>query len=111
MGHHMVTKALASYLFRRLSEVIAGILEDHRVFKYWDCITSEEHSQIYISLIHHSIRHKFSNREPVALSQNRGPTISIFIRSTVTFPTPKYAMQRIRSFKKIPQRRTQSHTK
>lgn len=43
-GHHMVTKALASYPFCRLSEVIAGILEDHRVLKFWDYITSEEPS-------------------------------------------------------------------
>lgn len=84
----MVTKALASYPFCRLSEVIAGILENHRVLKFWDCITSEELSQIYISLIHHSVRHIFSNSEPVSLSQNHGPTISIFIHSTVTFPTP-----------------------
>lgn len=84
----MVTKALASYPFCRLSEVIAGILENHRALKFWDCITSEELSQIYISLIHHSVRHTFSNSEPVSLSQNHGPTISIFIHSTVTFPTP-----------------------
>lgn len=105
----MVTKALASYLFCRFSEVIAGILEDHRVFKYWDCITSEEPSQIYISLIHHSMRHKFSNSEPASLSQNHGPTTSIFIHSTVTFPTPKHSMQRTHSLKKITNKDSKSH--
>lgn len=62
-----------------LPEVMPGILEGHKVFKYWDWVTSEELLQIYISLIHHSVRQTFSNNEPDSLSPNHGLATSIFM--------------------------------